>query len=756
MKNIFKVFGIALIIAAMAFSVTACPTDPPDDGSKGSGDDSTPLITWTLTQIGGEVGIDGVPTADTTAIKITFSTAVILDPDEEVYVDGSFGDVLDITGLGTEWTVDIDVHASELAVVYIEKDGVEPGPKDVMVYKTGDKPPINFTVTANGSSNVTRSTQLTFTFTEDVDDIDDIYIDELTGWLDHYGNLSGSGRNYTLDITVGRQGEVLVFVDAEGVTSAPKAVNVFQPLNEIPKTFTITGLNNYMSGLTNKGDYEYSYSYIGVELYQTAAELNPENESNIYGYGYFEIGDGDSVTMDLLIYDGSSVNWKGTGNWHLGLWITNVYFNGPSAEYENIFYTSTAAVNFNAANITRSLSANFKMFVYSSTIGEMLLFMSEGMYVVPGGGTTLNQFVGALMPGATWDQLIEIELGGKPPFYKNEALTQAFTGTETVQAGTKVYSADWLPTLGPKLGDITGSVNITGAPAGSTIYVAVEGGKYNEVDECYDPSYCDYWYGYCNCGGWDYWESFMSPLTGTGNTRNFSIPVYEINEFIPGSDCWFSLYVVPAGVSPFEGYWVYGDEESIVINTASQNVGNISTTFGTFDLARLILSGTVTTTMTDVEWIEIGAYDTINDSYIGWTDIYYEDTNAWTLYAAIPETNTEIEFVVYYYNYNGYDWGYATNTINYTGQSSIPNIVIDLDTLLAPYSFSFNPSISLSMSHSNEAPSKQARAKTERTRTERTQQFNWVKFSEDRAEKEKIISDLTETRIERAKNIIEK
>jgi len=106
--------ALALLLIG-SFAFIGCD-DNPGGGGGGGG---TSLITWTLTQIGGAVNSEGMPTSDTTAIKITFSAVVNLDPEEDIYVEGGFGNVEDITGSGREYTIELDVQYSELAVIFI-------------------------------------------------------------------------------------------------------------------------------------------------------------------------------------------------------------------------------------------------------------------------------------------------------------------------------------------------------------------------------------------------------------------------------------------------------------------------------------------------------------------------------------------------------------------------------------------------------------------------------------------------------------
>jgi len=108
-------------------------------------------ITWTLSQKGGIVPAGGgTPTADTTAIVITFTGAVSLT-DADIVIGGaaSRNTSQTLSNTGNAWEVPVTVSGSDNATVTISKDGVEDGTKTVTVYKAGVVP------TANPVSGVT-------------------------------------------------------------------------------------------------------------------------------------------------------------------------------------------------------------------------------------------------------------------------------------------------------------------------------------------------------------------------------------------------------------------------------------------------------------------------------------------------------------------------------------------------------------------------------------------------------------------------
>ena len=226
MKNTIKVLVRPLVCVALAavigFSMTACETDT----SSGTG--HTPgNITWTLEQTGGILDNDKVPTSATTAIEITFSDAVSLT-DTDITIGGAASrGAVALSSSGNVWIVPVTVSKSDNATVTVNKTGVAGGTKTVMVYKLGERLPIDWTAAANGTANSVTSTAITFTFTEAVTGLteNDITLTAGTGSAT-IGNLTGSGTSWTLAITVINQGEIKVAIAQTGISATEKTVQV--------------------------------------------------------------------------------------------------------------------------------------------------------------------------------------------------------------------------------------------------------------------------------------------------------------------------------------------------------------------------------------------------------------------------------------------------------------------------------------------------------------------------------------------------
>ncbi|GHT52659.1 hypothetical protein FACS1894106_1850 [Spirochaetia bacterium] len=96
-----------------------------------------------------------------------------------------------------------------------------------------EDPDITYTVTANGESDVTTSTELTFTFSKSVDYLftSEITVTNGTGAVTTGYLTSTSGTTLTLPInSVTTQGDVSISISADGIESGAKTVAVYKAL----------------------------------------------------------------------------------------------------------------------------------------------------------------------------------------------------------------------------------------------------------------------------------------------------------------------------------------------------------------------------------------------------------------------------------------------------------------------------------------------------------------------------------------------
>jgi len=231
MKKLWILFP-ALILAA-GLVMMGCPE--PDDGGGGGGNDK--VITWTLSADGAG-DEDNKGTETTTKITISFSANIASFGNNDIAVGGQATMNNREKGTGNDWIINVNTIGSGWASVTISKQGVEPGTKQVRVWKEGEEAVIGYTAVPDGEEDVTTSTKITFTFTDDVSiTADDITI---TAGVGANGGdavkdtLSGSDKTWILNILTEKQGTVTVKIDKEGIFAGNTTVTVFKKLEEGP------------------------------------------------------------------------------------------------------------------------------------------------------------------------------------------------------------------------------------------------------------------------------------------------------------------------------------------------------------------------------------------------------------------------------------------------------------------------------------------------------------------------------------------
>ena len=139
---------------------------------------------------------------------------------------------------------------------------------------------INYTVTANGTLDVEDTTQLTFTFSKPVNDLQDKDIALIADGKADKGNLTGSGTTWNLKITVKTAGEIKV---------------------QIPK---IPGIKNDKKPVTihKKGDITYTVTADGKVREETSTQLTFTFNAEV----------SDLEDEDITITNGTGTASKGT------------------------------------------------------------------------------------------------------------------------------------------------------------------------------------------------------------------------------------------------------------------------------------------------------------------------------------------------------------------------------------------------------------------------------------------------------------
>jgi hypothetical protein len=219
-KNVksFLFIGITTCFV-MLLALMGCPggsDSPPFSPSE-------PDITWTLTQVD---GVDGLVTS--TAIRISFSKEVADLQDAEVDIEGQAVKDGTFIRLGNDWDIPITVNTPGTAGVTVTRNGIEAGTKYVTVHKAGIPTPATWQAVANGQADNVTTTQLTITFSKDVDiSVDDVIITDDTGSAEK-GSLIGSGTTYILGVFVSTQGTVSIAIDTATVDANVQKVSVYK------------------------------------------------------------------------------------------------------------------------------------------------------------------------------------------------------------------------------------------------------------------------------------------------------------------------------------------------------------------------------------------------------------------------------------------------------------------------------------------------------------------------------------------------
>ena len=181
-------------------------------------------------------------TETSTAIALVFSEAVAGLSAEHISVANGTGAVSKgaLAGSGANWSLAVGVTTAGSVTVSIAKEGVDPAGKSVPVYKEGAaQSPTGFTASANGEENATTTTAIALTFDGPVTGLNasQITLADGTGSAAK-GELSGSGANWHLPVTVTAAGTVTVSIAKEGIETAGKTVTVHKQAAAAAVTWT--------------------------------------------------------------------------------------------------------------------------------------------------------------------------------------------------------------------------------------------------------------------------------------------------------------------------------------------------------------------------------------------------------------------------------------------------------------------------------------------------------------------------------------
>ncbi|MDR0597219.1 MAG: hypothetical protein LBG14_01785 [Treponema sp.] len=174
-------------------------------------------------------GVEG--SEDSTAIDFLFSGEVAELNPEDISITEHTGRAVKgaLAGSGREWSLGIAVETAGDVAVSISREGVEAISRNVAVYKAGQSAALTWTARANGASGTEDSTLIAFTLSGASAGLsaDDISITAKTGSVIK-GALTGSGREWSLGITVVSAGDVTAAVHRAGIETTARDVAVYK------------------------------------------------------------------------------------------------------------------------------------------------------------------------------------------------------------------------------------------------------------------------------------------------------------------------------------------------------------------------------------------------------------------------------------------------------------------------------------------------------------------------------------------------
>jgi hypothetical protein len=268
---------------------------------------------------------------------------------------------------------------------------------------------------------------------------------------------------------------------------------------------------------------------------------------------------GGQVAVQLLNFNDMSP-WGGNGSWY-----------AVFGREDGRPWLSKAAIDFTANRCpTKNFSDDFKPYAYSFRLGEVVETGTPSM--------TLDDFLNAAadMNYAA----MQTQYGKEYRLYKNEAMTQEFSGTDPVNANTVLYCPYPIfddggeSQQGERIGQITGSITLTNVPAAVGQRPTVKINVFQTGGGEWHPNRRNI---------------SLSGISGGSGTVNWIIPLYEDDEIDSPKTVWFGLDIsYPSG----PGYHINISEISHTISETASPLGNI----GTASLAAVKLSGTISVT----------------------------------------------------------------------------------------------------------------------------------------------------------------
>jgi alpha-tubulin suppressor-like RCC1 family protein len=328
-------------------------------------------LAWTAKADGG----DGVLTS--TYIGFAFSGEVTGLTAADISVADATGKVAkgELALDGAEWKLGITVESAGDVAVSIHKSGIETTTRKVAVYKNGESAKVSWKAEANGAEGATDTTAIAFTFSGVVVDLNTSHI-AITGDTGAVtkGDLTGSGTNWSLGITVQTAGAIKVKINREGIEDTEEIVTVHKAPDS---TYTATADGVANTTTSTKIDFAFSAAVEGLTAEQIAVA-----------------DDTGSVVKGALAGSGTS--------WTLGITVNTAGTVKVSIAKAGIETTERVVAVYKAETtfpgITGFPIASSSSTTAGSTSGATLLLKSDGTvwatgnnrYGQFGNGTTLS------------------------------------------------------------------------------------------------------------------------------------------------------------------------------------------------------------------------------------------------------------------------------------------------------------------------------------------------------------------------------
>jgi hypothetical protein len=295
-----------------------------------------------------------------------------------------------LSGGGASWSLEIAALKAGDIQLSIHKDGIEEGEKTLKVCHYIK--PIAYTAAANGVNGEEDSTLISFTFDQELADLRAGQLilahgEGDTGGRVVKGDLSGSGKEWSLKIAVERAGSITVAINKTGVEAGEKPVALYKAQEQTIISYTATA----------DGGSRRASSTINFTFGSAIKDLTAEDIALV--------GDTGSVVAGAL--SGSGQNWslgivvETPGNIRVGIAKGGIEAGEKTvAVYKPITYGITADGAEGLASST-TIDFTFAADVAGLTTGDISITPVDSVITgaLIGGGTRWSLGIAALKTG---------------------------------------------------------------------------------------------------------------------------------------------------------------------------------------------------------------------------------------------------------------------------------------------------------------------------------------------------------------------